>query len=141
MNIQANTFTYKLPEKDIDCFTQCYKIFNNTEVILHPNKIVIVDTGLIINPQKFEVIHIKNHLCNKPWRIMGEFFSASFYQTLQVPVITSKACTIKAGEVLCHMLPTTITAALTNIKGKIKKIYKIIHINLLIFYTLCCFRK
>jgi len=111
-----------LPEKNTDCPVndQCWNFFNYEEVTLLPNEIRLLDLGLFCFTNKEDkngILKIQQHLCDKPWRILGDYFIPN-QLTITVPVIAKKKCKINEGEVLFHATIISLTTALQLIKGK-----------------------
>jgi len=112
-----------LPEKNTDCPVndQCWNFFNYEEIVLFPNEIQLLNLGLYCftnEKDKNEILKIQQHLCNKPWRILGDYFFPN-HLNITVPVIAKKKCKISKGEVLFHATLIPLNTALQLIQGKI----------------------
>jgi hypothetical protein len=78
-----------------------------------------IHLGLTIDIPPGYAIQVKNHLCNKPWRVYSEFLYPNKYtRCINIPIITKKVKELKAGEVLCHIKFINLSHALEIIKGK-----------------------
>lgn len=107
-----------LPEPNEECVDkQCYNIYANHNITLYPDQVNQINPGFLIELPEYQVLHIKSHICNKPWRILGEFIYPTKEKTIILPVITDTKCQINIGDVLCHIQPIYVSHALLKMKG------------------------
>ena len=97
----------------------CWILINPKETSLHPG----VVTEIIIpfeGPAPVNVLQVKNHMCNKPWRVINEYvYFNQRTHSLIIPVITSFLRILEAGEPICHIEVMHPFTTLQKIKGKI----------------------
>jgi len=105
-----------LPEYSHNCEPECLNLYNNKPVLIHPNKVTFVDAGIWIDIPVNCVLKVKNHLCNKPWRILNTYLYKS-ENSLIIPIITKYKCRINYGDILCHVQMPTVTEAYEEISG------------------------
>jgi len=105
-----------LPKIDKNC--NCYLLFNNSNCILYPNKINIIDLELLASPQYWCVFTVKNHMCNKPWRVLSNtLFPCPITGTYKISIITQTKCFIPRGEALCHGVLSDVQRTYQSITG------------------------
>jgi len=119
-----------LPENSKNCKPECLNLYNNKPVTIYPKRINIIDAGITIEMPPKCVIQVKNHICNKPWRILNEYlYPDPDTKLLKIPVITQHKCIINYGDILCHMQVVLVEDIYKRIAGKkfvncINNVYK-----------------
>lgn len=127
-----------VPEQSYECVdVQCYNLFANHNVLLYPDRINKINPGFHIELPSYQVLQIKPHTCNKPWRILGEYLYPEEDNTLIIPVITDTKCMLNIGDVLCHIQPISLAHAFLRAKCK-SYIYFILlcYLLYLLYFTL-----
>ena len=130
----------KLPEMSTTCWDKnCITIFTQGPISLKPGILYNVDTNLFADRISGTIMQVQNHLCDKPWRVVNPFlnYPPAWGLTLTLQIITNKPCSIKRGEILCHIKNITLEEAFNKVKGN--SINCIIGNNIYIIF--CIFRS
>jgi len=130
MDILTKHASSLLPEYNKKC-GECLNFFNHRDIVLERDQIFRFDLGLFFPNNPNFILEIKPHLCNKPWRILGQFFSPhpSDGHTLIIPIISPKKCLIKRGQILFHAEIISPNAAFIKIKGNFIVNRRVIYTN------------
>jgi hypothetical protein len=116
-----------LPAKSKNCpydDGHCYNLYSSKTVIIEKSCINNIEIDLLVEiPNKY-IIQIRNHLCDKPWRVLQKYiYPDEFTKRLTITLITRRRCKIIVGDILCHIKLVAIDEAYKNITGK-RKILK-----------------
>lgn len=100
-----------LPVRNMNCqYTSCYDIYSSTNILLRPNIVNNIDTGIVVNLPPEQVITIKNNFgCKPDWQNTARFlFGNPFTNELTIPILSSKMCNIEARTHLVHITLTDL---------------------------------
>jgi len=87
--------------------------------MLYPNRVNVIDTELLSNTPSWCVLHVQNHMCDKPWRVLTTtLFPCPITGTFKIAVITRTKCFIQRGEILCHATSTDVNSFYDKLTGK-----------------------
>jgi hypothetical protein len=96
---------------------QCIEIKNPIWIMLYPNKINEIYLEMPMETSNDTLWMVRNHMCDKPWRILHEYLYHSLVTNITViPLVTSKKIILHPGVVLGHVSRFQIPYALNNIK-------------------------
>lgn len=110
-----------LPQRSTECFDKkCINIYSYKNLQLYPNVVYKIHLGLYVDLSQGHILQVKNHLCDKPWRIVESYlYPSSWFKSITVQIISDKRCIVRTGEVLAHIQSLPVSEALRNLKGKI----------------------
>jgi hypothetical protein len=100
----------------------CLVVCSDSDFILSLNQIVMIKIKInqSKNIQKYSIVEIKHHLCNKPWIVGTNYVYYNSEIGLQIPIVGAEPNTrIPSHEPLCHLKIITPEQVITNIKGKL----------------------
>jgi len=80
----------------------------------------LVNAEILMNVSTGYAIQVKNHICNKPWRILTEYLVPDpISKKLIIPVVSHRPCLIQFGDILCHVEIVTVESCIKRIKGNL----------------------
>lgn len=97
---------------------KCTNIFISRATKLYPLRVINIPTELTVDLPQGYILRVKNHLCDKPYRVVVDrLIPDESTKTLTIPIITQRKCELKRGDILCHLQPQSINQCFTEIKG------------------------
>ena len=105
--------SWNIPANNTLC--SCWAICVPKEITLHPGIVNEINIPFKGNSPK-HILHVKNHMNDKPWKIINEYiwFNEQTH-LITIPIITHSLQSIKAGEPICHIRLTEPEHILQNI--------------------------
>lgn len=112
-----------LPIRNFNCqHTFCYDIFFSQNITLMPDKVNVIDTGIVVNLGPNLLISVKDvNCCGREWHTINKFlFGDPYTNIISVPVITSKMFHIRALSQLAHIQIRDISSFSAICQGRTK---------------------